>query len=211
MTNRNDKSVLGMELLIATHNRGKLREYQELLAGLPLTLSTLDDVGIGEEVEESGATYAENARLKAEAYARQSGRLTLADDSGLEVDALGGEPGVRSRRYAGEGKSDAERNEYLLARLRDVPANARAARFRCVIAIAEPDGRLWLSEGTCEGEIAFEPRGKNGFGYDPIFILREDGRRMAELSPEEKNRLSHRARAAQGAREILKQLVERGA
>ena len=199
-----------MQLLIATHNQGKLREYTELLAGLPFELLTLDDVGIRDEATETGATFIENARQKAEAYARQSGQLTLADDSGLEVDALGGEPGVHSKRYAGVDKSDAERNQILLAQLRAVPRGQRHARFHCTIVIADPTGRWWSSEGTCEGEIAFEPRGAHGFGYDPIFILKEGGRRMAELTTEEKNRVSHRARAAQGAREILKELA-RGA
>ncbi len=201
-----------MKLLIATHNRGKLREYSELLAGLPFELLTLDDVGIRDEVEETGATFLENARLKAETYARQSGQLTLADDSGLEVDALGGEPGVQSKRYAGEGRSDADRNRFLLAKLRDVPRGQRAARFRCTIVIAEPGGQSWAAEGACEGEIAFEPRGTHGFGYDPIFTMHISGMpgdvRMAELPPAEKNRLSHRAHAARGAHEILKTLAE---
>lgn len=195
-----------MKLLIATHNRGKLREYVELLKGLPYELLTLDDAGIREDVEETGTTFLENARLKAEAYARQSGVLTLADDSGLEVDALGGEPGVYSKRYAGEGKADAERNAYLLAKLQDVPVGRRAARFRCVIAIVDPQGRAWSSEGQCEGEIAFEPRGAHGFGYDPIFMVQGDGRHLAELEPEAKNRISHRAQAAKGARKILEQI-----
>ena len=195
-----------MRLLIATHNQGKLREYQELLAGLPFELVTLDQVGIPDDVPETGSTFLENARLKAEAYARQSGLLTLADDSGLEVDALGGEPGVQSKRYAGAGKSDAERNQYLLDKLQTIPRGKRNARFRCTIVVVAPDGRQWVSEGQCEGEIAFEPRGTNGFGYDPVFILQEDDRHMAELPTEEKNRISHRARAAAGARTILESM-----
>ena len=198
-----------MQLLIATHNRGKLREYTQLLAGLPFELLTLDDVGILEDVEETGVTLPENARLKAEYYARKSGRLTLADDSGLEVDALRGEPGVHSKRYAGDDKSDAERNQFLLAKLQGVPREKRGARFRCAIEIADPEGYTWSSDGVCEGEIAFEPRGEFGFGYDPLFILREGGARMAELSTAEKNRVSHRACAAIGAREILKKMAER--
>jgi XTP/dITP diphosphohydrolase len=197
-----------MQLLIATHNRGKLREYTELLAGLPFELLTLDDVGIDQDVEETGATFSENARLKSENYARQSGLLTLADDSGLEVEALRGEPGVHSKRYAGDGKTDAERNQFLLAKLREVPREKRGARFRCAIAIADPGGHSWSSEGMCEGEIAFEPRGELGFGYDPLFIMREGGMRMAELATDEKNRVSHRARAARGARVILRELAE---
>lgn len=195
-----------MQLLIATHNRGKLIEYQAMFDDLPFELVTLNDVGIHEDVEETGATLAENARLKALAYARQSGLLTLADDSGLEVDALGGEPGVRSKRYAGANKTDAERNTFLLNKLRDVPPGQRTARFRCVIAIATPDGKVWETEGTCEGEIAFDSRGTNGFGYDPIFHVAERGMRMAELSTAEKNKISHRARAAEKAKAILKQI-----
>lgn len=193
-----------MKLVIATHNRGKLREYQELLGDLNLDLLTLDDVGIQEDVEETGATFEENARRKAEVYARACGLMTLADDSGLEVDALEGEPGVYSKRYAGDGKSDAERNEYLLRKLADVPRGERIARFRCVIVIADGEGKEWMTEGVCEGEIAFEPRGSNGFGYDPIFIVAGGEKHLAEFSSEEKNRISHRGRAAVKAREILR-------
>lgn len=193
-----------MQLLVATHNRGKLREFQEIFDDLPFELLTLDDVGIREDVSETGATLKENARLKANAYARASGLLTLADDSGLEVDALNGEPGVYSKRYAGKGKSDAERNIYLLEKLRDVPLAKRAARFRCVIAIADARGNVWTTEGTCEGKIAFEARGTNGFGYDPIFIVDGSTRHLAEFSSAEKNKISHRGRAAVKAREILR-------
>lgn len=200
-----------MRLLIATHNRGKLIEYQGLLAGLPLELVTLDDVGLRGDIEENGATFAENAWLKAIAYARRSNLLTLADDSGLEVDALGGEPGVRSKRYAGENKSDAERNAFLLNKLREVPREKRSARFRCAIALASPQGQAWESQGTCEGEIIYAPRGTHGFGYDPIFYFPERGVTMAELPTAEKNKISHRARAAQGAREILARLIAENA
>jgi XTP/dITP diphosphohydrolase len=195
-----------MRLLIATHNRGKLIEYQELLADLPYELVTLDEVGIREDVPETGTTFAENARLKAMVYARQSNLLTLADDSGLEVDALGGEPGVRSKRYSGEDANDADRNKFLLNKLRELPRGKRSARFRCVIVIASPRGETWESDGTCEGEIIFEPRGANGFGYDPVFCFPERGVTMAELPSKEKNRISHRARAAEGARKILDNL-----
>lgn len=195
-----------MKLLIATHNRGKLVEYQELLDDPAFELVTLDDVGIAEDVEETGTTFEENARLKAVTYAQQSGLLALGDDSGLEVDALNGEPGVYSKRYAGEGKSDAERNEYLLSKLTNVPVPQRTARFRCVIVIADPQGDTWTAEGTCEGSIGFAPRGTNGFGYDPIFVVQGDGRHLAELSSTEKNRISHRGHAAVGARKILEEL-----
>ena len=197
-----------MKLLIATHNRGKLIEYQQIFADMTFELVTLDDVGIRDDVEETGTTFAENARLKAMAFARQSGLLTLADDSGLEVDALGGEPGVFSKRYAGEGKSDAERIVFLLDKLRDVPHGKRSARFRCAIAIASSDGKLFETDGMCEGEIIFSPRGTNGFGYDPIFYFPARGVTMAELPSEEKNRVSHRAHAAIHARKILSKMVE---
>lgn len=191
------------KLLIATHNRGKLREYQEIFRDLNYELLTLGDVSIAEDVAETGATLEENARLKANAYARTSGNLTLADDSGLEVDALGGAPGVYSKRYAGEDKSDAERNAYLLEKLRGVPKEKRAARFRCVIAVADAQGNVWTTEGTCEGEIAFEARGTNGFGYDPIFIVGSGDKHLAEFSSEAKNKISHRGRAAERARAKL--------
>lgn len=198
-----------MRLLIATHNPGKLIEYEELLAGLPFELVTLDDVEIREDVEETGSSFAENARLKALAYARESKLLTLADDSGLEVDALGGEPGIYSKRYAGDDATDAKRINFLLHRMKDVPMEARLARFRCVIAIAAPDGQVWESEGTAEGDILFEPRGANGFGYDPVFYFPRLGKTMAELPPAQKNKISHRARAADGARAILKGVLSR--
>jgi XTP/dITP diphosphohydrolase len=191
------------KLLVATNNRGKLREYALLLGELPFELETLAEAGIVEEVEETGSTMEENAIQKATRYAGLSGLVTLADDSGLEVDALGGEPGVQSRRYAGENTSDSDRNRYLLGKLAHVPWEKRGARFRCVIAVATPDGRVDTREGVCEGVIALRPRGEGGFGYDPVFYLPELGRAMAELTLEEKNRISHRARAAQAAGELL--------
>jgi XTP/dITP diphosphohydrolase len=199
-----------MRLLIATHNRGKLSEYQKMFADLPFELVTLDDVGIRDDVAEEGATFAENARAKAVGYARRSGLLTLADDSGLQVDALGGEPGVHSKRYAGEAGGDAERIAFLLDRLRAVAPGKRAARFRCAIAIATPRGEVYECAGACEGEIIFAPRGAHGFGYDPVFYIPERGVTMAELPTEEKNKISHRARAAAQARHILEQLTGEG-
>lgn len=192
-----------IKLLIATHNPGKVKEYNELLAGLPLELTYPAQEGLDIEVAETGESFAENARLKATAYASASGLLTLADDSGLEVDALGGEPGIRSARYAGTGASDEERYQLLLEKLQGVPWEERTARFRCVIAVATPAGQIHTAEGTCEGIIAFAPKGKHGFGYDPVFYFSEYGMTLAELPPETKNRISHRARAVQKAREIL--------
>jgi XTP/dITP diphosphohydrolase len=196
-----------IKLLVATNNPGKVREYEALLEGLPLTLTYLVQEGLDVEVEETGSTFAENARLKAMAYARASDLWTLADDSGLEVDALGGEPGTYSARYAGQGASDEDRYRLLLRKLEGVPWEQRTARFRCVIAVATPQGEIRTAEGTCEGIIAFEPKGEHGFGYDPVFYMPEHGQTMAELELEVKNRISHRARAAEGAREILQELL----
>jgi len=193
-----------MQLLIATNNRGKVREYRDILGDLQLELVFPADIGIDLEVEETGATYEENARLKAESFAEASGLVTLADDSGLEVDALGGAPGVHSRRYA-QG-SDADRYRFLLEQLQGIPAEKRTARFRCVIVIATPAEETHSCEGICPGIIISAPRGKGGFGYDPVFYLPELGLTMAELAPEEKNRLSHRGRAGQAARLVLMQL-----
>jgi XTP/dITP diphosphohydrolase len=198
---------MSTQLLIASHNRGKLREYKDLLAGLPLTLVTPDELGLDLDVVESGATYADNAGLKATAYAQASGLLTLADDSGLEVDALDGAPGVRSARYALGG--DADRVTALLRALAQVgaPPEGRTARFRCVIALVAPDGRSWIVEGECAGRIIDTPRGSGGFGYDPVFYVPDHGCTMAELSPAAKNRISHRARAVQALRPTLRRIV----
>jgi len=198
-----------LKLLLATNNRGKLREYAPMLGGLPFELVTLAEAGITVDIEETGSSLEQNAIQKATEYAALSGLVTLADDSGLEVDALGGEPGPLSRRYAGENVSDSERNDYLLAKLEGVPWERRGARFRCVIAVAVPGGGVETCEGVCEGIIAFDTKGEGGFGYDPVFHLPELDKRMAELTLEEKNRISHRARAAQKARLILERLGER--
>ena len=193
-----------MRLLVATNNPGKVHEYDDLLAGLQLDLCGLAEVGLDAEVEETGQTFAENALLKAQTYCRASRLLTLADDSGLEVAALGGAPGVYSARYAGQGASDADRYRKLLAALEGVPWEKRAARFRCVIALARPDGHIETFSGRCDGVIAFEPKGTNGFGFDPVFYMPEHGCTMAELPEERKNQISHRARAAALARESLR-------
>src|SRR4030043_1438853 len=188
------------KLLLATNNKGKIREYQHLLEGIPFEIVTPADCGITTEVNEAGTSFEENAALKATSLASISCLLSLADDSGLEVDALGGEPGSLSHRYAGENASDADRIAYLLARLKDAPAQVRTAQFRCVIAIAEPHGRVELCSGICSGIIIAEPRGNNGFGYDPIFYVLGLGKTMAELTMEEKNLINHRARGGEKAR-----------
>ena len=183
------------KLLVATANRGKLHEIQALLAGLPLSLVTPADLGLHLEVTETGNTYAVNAALKATTFARLSGLLTLADDSGLEVDALNGLPGVRSARFSPiPGATDADRRQYLLQQLGD-KNRPWTAHFHCTVALANPAGEVVYFEGDCPGEIIPTERGDNGFGYDPIFLLPELGRTMAELSMAEKNRLSHRSRA----------------
>jgi len=193
-------------LLLATTNRGKAEEYRALLKGLDFELVTLDQVGISQTAEENYSTFEENARSKAEFYAALSGLITLADDSGLEVDALGGEPGIRSSRYAGDDATDADRVDFLLSKLRGIPGGKRTARFRCVIAIAIPGRKTGTFEGTCEGSIAIKPRGENGFGYDPVFYLPQYGITIAEISPGLKNEISHRGRAAKKARSLLEKL-----
>jgi XTP/dITP diphosphohydrolase len=192
------------ELLIATGNAGKVREVLPLLDGLPLRLRSLAEFSGVAEVEETGTTFTENAALKATAYAEQTGLWTLADDSGLEVDALGGAPGVFSARYGGAGASDADRVNRLLAELSRTGDVLRRARFVCVIAIAGPDGRLVkTSTGICEGSIALAPRGDGGFGYDPVFIPDGYQASFGELPAEIKQRISHRARALAAVRPFL--------
>jgi XTP/dITP diphosphohydrolase len=196
-------------LLIATTNPGKQREYRVLLREVPAEIVFPGELGITLEVEEDGATFRENAAKKARALAQESGLPTVADDSGLEVEALGGEPGVRSARYAGPGADDPKRRAFLLDKMHTAPA-PRRARFVCVIAVATPDGAIDYAEGECRGEITFAERGTNGFGYDPVFQLEGRTMTMAELSPEEKNRISHRARAAQAAIPILRGILSAG-
>jgi XTP/dITP diphosphohydrolase len=196
-------------LLVATHNQGKIREYRSLLADLPLHVTWLEQEGVTFEVEETGATFVENACLKAEQYARLTGLWTWADDSGLEVDALGGAPGVYSARYGGQGLSDRDRYLHLLAALAALPHAPRTARFRCVVAIAAPNGPVYTTEGAVEGEIIDAPRGEFGFGYDPVFYLPAHGATMAELAPGVKNRISHRGQAAAGAARLLAALIDR--
>ncbi len=193
-----------LRIVLATHNRGKRREWQELLDGLPITLLLPEEVGAAGDVEESADTYLENARLKARALVARTGLPALADDSGLEVDALDGAPGVRSARYV--LGNDEVRYRSLLRALEGVPPERRSARFRCVAVLSLPDGREWVAEGVSEGVIALAPAGEAGFGYDPVFYVPELGKTFAQLSSEEKNRISHRGRAAQALRPILEAL-----
>jgi XTP/dITP diphosphohydrolase len=194
------------ELLLATTNPGKIREYRFLLDGLGYQITTPAEKGIVKAVIESGNSYEQNAQLKALTYAKLSQLTTLADDSGLEVDALNGEPGIKSSRFAGESATDADKVNLILAKLKDVPREKRTAHFKCVIAIASPGGHVEFCHGECHGMIASEATGGNGFGYDPIFFFPEMGKTMAELPFKIKNQISHRARASQKAHRILQQL-----
>jgi len=194
------------KLFLATNNQDKVREYRSLLQNLPYELVTPAEESINSMVSEMGESLEENARLKAIAGAVKSQLLALADDSGLEVDALGGAPGWLAARYAGEGASDSEKVNHLLSRLKGVPWEKRSACFRCVIAIATPDGKVEFCSGECRGVITFEPKGKQGFGYDPIFYLPELGKTMAELPLATKNQISHRGQAARKVYQMLEEL-----
>lgn len=186
------------QLLLATNNPGKVREFRRLLAGSGFTAVTPADLEISLDVEETGTTYAENATLKARAFAHEACSLAIADDSGIEVDALDGRPGVLSARYGASGMDDAQRTRHLLEELQAVPDSKRTARYRAVVAIADAAGMVHLFEGLQEGSIAREERGLGGFGYDPVFLV-ADGRTQAELADEEKDRISHRGQAVRAA------------
>lgn len=198
-------------LVLATRNKGKIREIRELLTGLPVELVGLDQYPDAPEVDETGTSFAENAILKAKTIAEFTGELTLADDSGLEVDYLGGEPGIYSARYGEPGWNDIQRYQYLLEKLTGVPEAKRTARFHSVVAVYDPSrSSLETAEGTVPGVISLEPRGNQGFGYDPVFNLPEYGRSMAELSEEEKNQVSHRGRAIVNLRPRLAEILNQG-
>ena len=196
------------KILVATQNAGKLEEIQALLDDLPVELITPTQLDLDLAIAETGSSYAENAALKALAYARASGLLSLADDSGLEVDALDGQPGLHSARFAPwPGASDADRRALLLEKLHLKP-RPWSARFRCVVAVASPSGEVQFAQGICLGEVIPEERGTNGFGYDPIFFIPEMRKTMAELNMAEKNTLSHRGRAVQAAVPILLKILK---
>jgi len=194
-----------LKILIATTNPGKVAEYRRLLAGIPLELTTPVLENVTHHPEETGSTFEENALLKARFYSRATGLVALADDSGLEVDALGGGPGVRSARFGGADATDQDRNHLVLTELKGVSQAQRSARFRCVIALAWPNGREETFDGTCEGYIASQPGGDAGFGYDPIFYYPELGKTFGEVDPDVKDRHSHRGKAA---RKVLQRLKE---
>ena len=193
------------EILVATHNPGKVFEYSELLADLDIKCLSLNDIGVTLDVEENGISYEENAMLKVKAYVEASQMLTLADDSGIEVDALGGEPGIYSARFGGV-KGSAQ-HKFLLDKMEGVPFKERKARFRCLTLLAEPDGNIHKGEGLVEGYITFEPVGEKGFGYDPLFYLDQYQATMAQLESEIKNSISHRARALKVLRPKLEEIL----
>lgn len=193
------------QLLLATNNPGKVREFLRLLQDIPFEIVTPDDMNLYLEVEETGTTYEENATLKAKAFAAAGNCWALADDSGIEVDALDGAPGVFSARYGAPGLDDAGRTNHLLFQLQDATDEQRTARYRAVVAVATPEGEVHLFSGTQQGRVAREWRGDRGFGYDPVFIVDGDGRTNAELSDEEKDAISHRGQAVRAAAAFLRE------
>jgi XTP/dITP diphosphohydrolase len=192
-----------LELIVATRNKGKIREIREALKGLGLRVYSLSDFPDVPEIEEDGKSFAENALKKARFYSKYFGKLTLADDSGLEVDGLKGLPGIYSARYAKEGATSRENNQKLLREMHGLPVSKRGARFKCIIAVVSDNGKEALAEGSCRGSIGFEEKGKKGFGYDPLFILPRYGKTIAELSLQEKNAISHRGKALRKIRKII--------
>lgn len=194
-------------LLLATNNPGKVREFRRLLDGIPFEVVTPADLGISLDVEENGTSYAENATIKARAFAKAGNCYALADDSGIEVDALGGKPGMYSARYGGPGLDDEGRTRLLVRELEGVPGEQRTARYRAVVAVSDPEGNVRTFEGVFEGRIGHEFRGERGFGYDPVFVT-ADGRTAAELTDEEKDAVSHRGKAVRAAAEHLRSLAQ---
>lgn len=197
------------KVLIATNNSGKVKEFKKILSRLSIELISLGEVVSGFEIEETGKTFKENAILKAGECSCKTGFLTIADDSGLEIDALGGKPGVYSARFFGD-VSQEEKNQKILEMMKDIPKEKRTARFVCVIAIVTPKGEIKTTEGIMEGKIAFEVRGVNNFGYDPIFIPEGFTKTNAELTIEEKNKISHRGKALEKAIKILEEIINAG-
>lgn len=199
------------EIIVATKNRGKALDFIGMFEPLGFEVKTLHDYDEIKDVEETGTTFEENAVIKAEVVAKRLGKIVIADDSGLIVDALNGEPGIYSARYAGEHKDDEANIDKVLKKLKSVPDHERTARYYCALALAFPDGRTTTVNGTCEGIIRHERRGTNGFGYDPIFYMNELGKTMAEITLEEKNQISHRAEAMRKLKDILPVIMGAGA
>lgn len=200
---------MNMKIVIATSNKGKINEIRSLMSDLSLDVVPQSDFSNVPKVVEDGLTFFENAYKKAKAISEHTGLPALADDSGIEVDALNGGPGVRSAMYAGENAKDIDNIKKLLQEMKDIPKHRRAARFRCVMVLYSPDGRWISSEGSCFGEIAFEPRGDKGFGYDPIFLLPDRNKTMAEIELEEKNKISHRTMAILGIKERIREFMDK--
>ncbi len=198
-----------MKIVLATQNRGKVSELQALLDDLGVEIIAMDEIEPVPEIVEDGRTFQENAMKKALTVSKATGLIAIADDSGLEVDALGGQPGVYSARYAGTGASDEENYQKLLVEMENVPDGKRTARFRCVMVACRPDGEYISSQGSCEGYISKAPRGGQGFGYDPVFVPKGDSRTMAELTKEEKNSISHRAKAIMALKGQLKNFLSK--
>lgn len=196
-----------MRIIFATGNEGKMREIRMIMADLGLEILSMKEAGLSADIEENGATFEENAVIKARGIAALCQDIVLADDSGLEIDALNKEPGIYSARYLGEDTSYHIKNKNLLDRMESVPQEQRTARFVCAIAAVLPDGRVLETRAAMEGRIGYEERGENGFGYDPIFMLPEYGKSTAELAPEEKNKLSHRGKALRSMKEKLKEVL----
>ena len=192
--------------MIATRNKGKIREIREVLNGLDLRIYALSDFPDVPDIEEDGKNFTENALKKARFYSKYFEMMTIADDSGLEVDNLKGLPGIYSARYAGEEASSQANNQKLLSALEGVPVSKRGAKFKCLLAMVSPDGKEAIAEGSCKGSIGFKEKGKRGFGYDPLFILPKNGKTMAELPLEEKNKISHRGKALRKLKKLIKTL-----
>ncbi|MGO1136124.1 XTP/dITP diphosphatase [Bacillus subtilis] len=195
--------IIMKEAIIATHNPGKVKEFKEILEPIGYDVKSLAEIGFTEEIEETGHTFEENAILKAEAVAKAVNKMVIADDSGLSIDNLGGRPGVYSARYAGEQKDDQANIEKVLSELKGIEKEQRTARFRCALAVSIPGEETKTVEGHVEGYIAEEPRGEYGFGYDPIFIVKDKDKTMAELTSDEKNKISHRADALKKLSKLL--------
>lgn len=195
------------QLIAATKNKGKLLEINQILAGFPWEVISMEQAGFNEHIEENGSTFEENAIIKAKAVWNATGKAVIADDSGLEVDYLKGAPGVYSARYAGEGAADSDNNRKLLAALEGVPEAERTARFVCTIAVMLENGQVYTARGTCEGRIGFEPKGNNGFGYDPLFYVPEFGMTIAQMDSDAKNSISHRGKALRLMAERLKEVL----
>jgi XTP/dITP diphosphohydrolase len=196
-----------MKLVLATQNQHKITEISQILKHPKLELLSLADFSLNPDIKEAGDSFRDNAYLKAYHIAQLTGEIAMADDSGLEVAALDGAPGIYSARYAGEGATDTDNNQRLLKQMAKIPSNMRQARFCCVIAIVKPNGESFFAEGKCEGLIAAAPKGEHGFGYDPLFIIPQYNKTLAELGPVVKNQLSHRAKALSYASEVILSLL----